>query len=108
MSRKGTEMSNKVWLITGRSRGLGGALAEAVLERGDQLVATARDVGSLAGLGGEHFALDVTDAEAARAAVALAVERFGRLDVVVNNAGYADASSFEEMPPEVFDAQIRT
>ena len=50
----------------------------------------------------------MTDPAAARAAVAFAVERFGRLDVVVNNAGYADSGSFEEMPPEVFDAQIET
>ena len=89
---------SKVWLITGSSRGLGRALAEAVLASGDQVVATARDIA----------ALDVTDAAAARAAVAFAVERFGRLDVVVNNAGYADAGSFEEMAPEVFDAQMQT
>jgi NAD(P)-dependent dehydrogenase (short-subunit alcohol dehydrogenase family) len=99
---------SKVWLITGSSRGLGRALAEAVLASGDQVVATARDVAALDGLGGEHFPLDVTDAEAARGAVAFAVERFGRLDVVVNNAGYADAGSFEEMAPDVFDAQMRT
>src|SRR5262245_38800991 len=99
---------SKVWLITGSSRGLGRALAEAVLEAGDEVVATARDVASLEGLGGSHVALDVTDAQAARDAVAFAVERHGRLDVVVNNAGYADSGSFEELPPEVFDAQIRT
>jgi NAD(P)-dependent dehydrogenase (short-subunit alcohol dehydrogenase family) len=97
-----------IWLITGSSRGLGRALAEAVLENGDDVVATARDVDSLEGLGGEHVALDVTDPEAARAAVDFAVRRFGRLDVVVNNAGYADAGSFEEMAPEVFDAQMAT
>jgi NAD(P)-dependent dehydrogenase (short-subunit alcohol dehydrogenase family) len=97
-----------IWLITGSSRGLGRALAEAVLESGDDVVATARDVDSLEGLGGEHVALDVTDPEAARAAVDFAVRRFGRLDIVVNNAGYADAGSFEEMAPEVFDAQMAT
>jgi NAD(P)-dependent dehydrogenase (short-subunit alcohol dehydrogenase family) len=99
---------SKVWLITGSSRGLGRAIAEAALEAGEQVVATARNIDALAGLGGEHFALDVTDAAAARDAVAFAVETFGRLDVVVNNAGYADAGSFEEMAPEVFDAQIQT
>jgi NAD(P)-dependent dehydrogenase (short-subunit alcohol dehydrogenase family) len=99
---------SKAWLITGSSRGLGRALAEAVLDAGDHVVATARDVASLDGLGGEHFALDVTDPDAAQAAVAFAVSRFGRLDVVVNNAGYADSGSFEELPPEVFDAQIAT
>jgi NAD(P)-dependent dehydrogenase (short-subunit alcohol dehydrogenase family) len=99
---------SKVWLITGSSRGLGRALAEAVVASGDELVATARNVESLAGLGGEHFALDVTDADAARAAVEFAVERFGRLDVVVNNAGYAALGSIEDMPREVFDAQIAT
>src|SRR3954470_6768671 len=96
---------SKVWLITGSSRGLGRALAEAVLASGDQVVATARDVPALDGLGGEHFPLDAPDPGAARAAVAFAVERFGRLDVVVNNAGYADAGSFEEIAPQDIDEQ---
>jgi NAD(P)-dependent dehydrogenase (short-subunit alcohol dehydrogenase family) len=99
---------SRTWLITGSSRGLGRALTEAVLTTGDEVVATARRLESLAGLGGAHFALDVTDAAAARAAVDFAVKRFGRLDVVVNNAGYADAGSFEELAPEVFDAQMQT
>jgi NAD(P)-dependent dehydrogenase (short-subunit alcohol dehydrogenase family) len=63
---------------------------------------------ALAGLGGKHFALDVTDAEAARAAVAFAMDTFGRLDVVANSAGYGNAGSFEELAPAVFDAQIQT
>jgi NAD(P)-dependent dehydrogenase (short-subunit alcohol dehydrogenase family) len=99
---------SKIWLITGSSRGLGRAIAEAALESGDQVVATARNVDSLAGLGGKHFPLDVTDAEAARAAVAFAVDTFGRLDVVVNSAGYGHVGSFEELAPEDFDAQIQT
>jgi NAD(P)-dependent dehydrogenase (short-subunit alcohol dehydrogenase family) len=83
----------QVWLITGSSRGLGRALAEAVLATGDKLLATARNPAQLADLRakyGDHvrtFALDVTDPRAARDAVAAAVQSFGKLDVLVNNAG---------------------
>src|SRR4051794_6683740 len=84
---------SKVWLITGSSRGFGRALAEAVLAGGDKLVATARKPAQLADLL-ERFgtqvsavALDVTDARAADEAVNEAVDAFGRLDVLVNNAG---------------------
>ncbi|MFI2101769.1 SDR family NAD(P)-dependent oxidoreductase [Isoptericola sp. NPDC019693] len=105
----------RVWLVTGSSRGFGRAIVEAVLEHGDAVVATARRVDDLAPLV-ERFGtdrvllapLDVTDPEAARATVAAAVERFGRLDVVVNNAGYADSASIEEMPEDVFRHQIDT
>src|ERR1700740_1559988 len=83
----------KIWLITGSSRGLGRALAEAVLAAGDKLVATARKPEQLADLV-ERFgdqvravALDVTNEQAAARAVAVARETFGGLDVLVNNAG---------------------
>jgi NAD(P)-dependent dehydrogenase (short-subunit alcohol dehydrogenase family) len=105
---------SKVWLITGSSRGLGRALAEAVLAQGDRLVATARDPAQLADLA-EHYgdriravSLDVTDAQAANAAVQSAVEAFGRLDVLVNNAGYGDVGSIEDTSDAIFRAQIET
>lgn len=107
-------MSDKVWLITGASRGFGRALAEAALKRGDSVVATARNPCVLADLV-EAFRdravtlpLDVTDEAAAQAAIAAGVEAFGRIDVVVNNAGYADLGSIEETPAEQFRAQIET
>ncbi|MDG4810462.1 oxidoreductase [Micromonospora sp. WMMD1120] len=102
----------RVWLITGCSRGLGRALAEAVLADGDQLVATARDPARLDDLVDRHgeqvrtIALDVTDPAAGRAAVDIAVDTFGSLDVLVNNAGYADVASIEDMPEDVFRAQV--
>ncbi|QYN36695.1 SDR family NAD(P)-dependent oxidoreductase [Pseudonocardia sp. DSM 110487] len=102
----------KTWLITGSSRGFGWELAGAVLERGENLVATARRPADLDGLVAEYgaqvraVALDVTDAEAARAAVRTAVDEFGRLDVVVNNAGYANSAPIEEMAEDDFRAQI--
>ena len=100
------------WLITGSSRGLGRALAEAALAAGHRVVATARDPRSLADLAERHgdavrlAALDVTDPEAAARAVALATEAFGGLDVVVNNAGYGDIGSVEDTSLEDFRKQI--
>jgi NAD(P)-dependent dehydrogenase (short-subunit alcohol dehydrogenase family) len=105
---------SKVWFITGSSRGLGLALAQAVLASGDRLVATARNPEHLADLArtyGERVrvvALDVTDAAAARASIATAVSAFGRLDVVVNNAGYGNVSSIEHMTDADFRAQMET
>lgn len=105
---------SKVWLVTGSSRGLGRALAGAVLAAGDRLVATARDPAQLSDLVTHYgdrvraVALDVTDADAARAAIGEAVSVFGRLDVLVNNAGYGDVGSIEDMPDDVFRAQIET
>ncbi|MEU7848925.1 oxidoreductase [Micromonospora parva] len=102
----------KTWLITGSSRGLGRHLAAAVLQAGHNLVATARRPDQLDDLVDSYgdrvraIALDVTDPGAARAAVATAVQAFGRLDVVVNNAGYADVASIEDMPEDEFRAQI--
>jgi len=105
---------SKVWLITGSSRGLGRELARAVLDAGHRLVATARKVDDLRDLAARYegavrpVALDVTDAAAARAAVAVAASAFGRLDVVVNNAGYANVNSIEDMAEDDFRAQIET
>jgi len=97
---------SKVWLITGCSRGLGRELAQAVLAAGHRLVATARDPRDLAFLPPSDrlrtVALDVTDASAARAAVAVATSAFGRIDVVVNNAGYVKADSIEDQPEDEF------
>jgi NAD(P)-dependent dehydrogenase (short-subunit alcohol dehydrogenase family) len=104
----------RTWLITGCSRGLGRALAEAVIAAGDNLLATARDPQALAGLvaksGGRAVAqaLDVTDAAAAARAVAAAVDRFGGLDIVVNNAGYGNVAPIEDTGIEDFRAQIET
>ncbi|MFB7501264.1 SDR family NAD(P)-dependent oxidoreductase [Streptomyces sp. NPDC056161] len=103
---------NKTWLVTGSSRGLGRAIAEAVLAGGHNLVATARRTAPLNDLAERYgdrirlVTLDVTDAEAARRAVRAAVEAFGRLDVVVNNAGYADMAAIEDMSDQAFRDQI--
>jgi NAD(P)-dependent dehydrogenase (short-subunit alcohol dehydrogenase family) len=105
---------SQTWLITGSSRGLGRALAEAVLAEGHQLVATARKPEQLAGLVERYgsrvraVTLDVTDEVAARAAVKTAIDAFGRLDVVVNNAGYGDLAPIEDTSLEDFRAQIET
>jgi NAD(P)-dependent dehydrogenase (short-subunit alcohol dehydrogenase family) len=104
----------KVWLITGSSRGLGRALAEAVLAAGDKLVATARNPEQLKDLSQRYgnqiraVALDVTNAKAAADVMKMAVDSFGRLDVVVNNAGYANVNSVEDMAEDDFRAQIET
>ena len=105
---------SKVWLITGSSRGLGRALAVAALDAGHRVVATARDPEGLGDLVARYgdlvrtVSLDVTDVESARAAVRFAVDEFGSLDVVANNAGYANSSPFEETPDDDFRAQIET
>jgi len=104
----------KTWLITGASRGLGRALTEAALVAGDNVVATARDPGRLADLEARYpdtllsFALDVTDMAAANVAVTVTVDTFGRLDVLVNNAGYGHAVAFEQTTEDSFRAQIET
>ncbi|UVK51856.1 SDR family NAD(P)-dependent oxidoreductase [Mesorhizobium sp. AR02] len=105
---------SKVWLITGSARGLGRDITEAALAAGNSVVATARDVGRLADLESRYpgqlrgFALDVTDATAAQAAVDFALETFGRLDVLVNNAGFGHISPFEQTEEADFRAQIDT
>jgi NAD(P)-dependent dehydrogenase (short-subunit alcohol dehydrogenase family) len=107
-------MTAKVWLITGSSRGFGRAIAEAALSRGDHVVATARNPESVVDLVAGHpgravaVALDVRDPEAASAALDAGVSAFGRVDIVVNNAGYADFGSIEEIPQDSFRAQVET
>jgi NAD(P)-dependent dehydrogenase (short-subunit alcohol dehydrogenase family) len=104
----------RTWLITGSSRGLGRALSEEVLEAGDQLVATARHREQLADLVAAYpeqaraVALDVTDRAQATFAVQMALNVFGRVDVLVNNAGYANVNSIEDFAEEDFRAQIET
>ena len=106
-------MSN-VWLVTGSASGLGRNIAEAVLASGDRLVATARDPRRLEDLVEKYgdrvrtAPLDVADEAAAHAAVQAAVDAFGRLDVVVNNAGYGDVAPFEQLGSERFKAVIDT
>jgi NAD(P)-dependent dehydrogenase (short-subunit alcohol dehydrogenase family) len=105
---------SKVWLVTGSASGLGRDIAEAVLASGDRLLATARDperLNSLVKQYGEQVrtaALDVSDESAAQAAVTRAVETFGRLDVLVNNAGYGDIAPFEQVSSDRFRKLIDT
>jgi NAD(P)-dependent dehydrogenase (short-subunit alcohol dehydrogenase family) len=101
----------KTWFVTGASRGLGRAFAEAALDRGDRVAATARDPRDLAGLAaaGDRLLalpLDVTDDTAVDAAVRAAADRFGRLDVVVNNAGYGVRGAVEEVSEADFRATM--
>ena len=103
-----------VFLVTGASRGLGRSIVTAALAAGHRVVAGVRDIRALDdlvvpdGAALVPVALDVTDADAARAAVRTAVDRFGRLDVLVNNAGYANLASIEDVDPDDFRAQVET
>jgi NAD(P)-dependent dehydrogenase (short-subunit alcohol dehydrogenase family) len=105
---------SKVWFITGTSKGFGRIWAEAALERGDRVAATARNVDSVSELAERYgdnalpLALDVTDKAAVDAAVAHAAEHFGRLDVVVNNAGYGHFGAIEEVTEDEARAQMET
>jgi NAD(P)-dependent dehydrogenase (short-subunit alcohol dehydrogenase family) len=103
----------QVWFVTGAGRGLGVDITKAALAAGHAVVATARNAESVTRALGEHddllaVDLDVTDPTAAQAAIAATVERFGRLDVLINNAGNFQAGFFEEMTPEAFRSQIET
>jgi len=104
----------KVWLITGSGNGLGRDIAEAALADGDSVVAGARRIEELAPLVAKHgervkpVTLEVRDEEAAKAAIKLAVDSFGRLDVLVNNAGYGQLAPFEQMSAEDFKAIVDT
>jgi NAD(P)-dependent dehydrogenase (short-subunit alcohol dehydrogenase family) len=103
----------KVWLVTGAGRGMGVDIAKATLAAGHAVVATARNTDTVtAALGQDEdllaVKLDVTDPADAEAAVTAAVERFGRIDVLVNNAGNFYAGFFEEISPEDFRAQVET
>ncbi|MFF8649271.1 oxidoreductase [Streptomyces griseoluteus] len=103
---------SRTWLITGGSQGLGKALVLAALEAGDRVVVTSRNPGSLTDLQAQYpehlsaVALDVTSPSQAKDVVAAAVERFGSIDVLVNNAGYATSGSIEDFPEDEFRAQI--
>lgn len=107
-------MPNKVWFITGTSKGFGRIWAEAALARGDQVVATARDVKTLAPLAERYrdrvaaLPLDVTDRAAVFKTVAQAKERFGRIDIAVNNAGYGLFGTVEEVSEAEARDQIET
>jgi NAD(P)-dependent dehydrogenase (short-subunit alcohol dehydrogenase family) len=104
----------KVWLITGSGNGLGRDIAEAALAAGDSVVAGARrpeELVPLVAQFGEQIkpvALEVRDEAAAQHAVQLAIDSFGRLDVLVNNAGYGQIAPFEQMSPEDFQAVVDT
>ncbi|WP_347346788.1 SDR family oxidoreductase, partial [Microbacterium sp.] len=102
-----------VWFITGAARGMGADIARAALHAGHRVVATARDtVDVTKTLGAREdlleVPLDVTNTDAARQAVDAAVDRFGRIDVLVNNAGNFYAGFFETLSPEQFDKQMQT
>jgi NAD(P)-dependent dehydrogenase (short-subunit alcohol dehydrogenase family) len=107
-------MTSKTWFITGASRGFGREWAIAALERGDSVAATARDTGTLDDLVDKYgerllpIKLDVTEREADFAAVQQAHDRFGRLDVVVNNAGYGHFGMIEELSEADARNQIET
>ncbi|GGF67920.1 short-chain dehydrogenase/reductase [Azorhizobium oxalatiphilum] len=105
---------SKVWFITGSTRGLGRALVEAALRAGHRVAATARNPDGLRDLVATYgpailpFPLDITDADAAQAALAATVTTFGRIDVVVNNAGYGNIGSVEDTTLAEFRRQIET
>ena len=103
----------KVWLVTGTGRGMGVDIAKAALGAGHAVVATGRNLERVSAAIGAHddllaVTLDVTDPADAQAAVAAAVERFGGIDVLVNNAGNFYAGFFEEITPQDFRAQVET
>ncbi|MEU4511181.1 SDR family NAD(P)-dependent oxidoreductase [Nonomuraea wenchangensis] len=107
-------MMSKVWFVTGSSRGLGRAFVEAALSRGDKVAATARTAASLDDLVAAHgeavlpLEMDVTDTAAVLESVKRAREHFGRLDVIVNNAGYAHVGAVEETTEQQLRDQLET
>ena len=106
-------IDKKVWFITGAGRGMGVDIAKATLAAGNAVVATGRNTDAVAKAVGEAedllaVKLDITSPDDAEAAVQAAVDRFGRIDVLVNNAGNFYAGFFEEITPEDFRAQIET
>jgi NAD(P)-dependent dehydrogenase (short-subunit alcohol dehydrogenase family) len=108
------EDTSKVWFFTGTASGFGRLWAEAALERGDRVVATARNTAPLDGLVARYgeavlpLELDVTDREGVFAAVEHAARRFGRIDVVVNNAGYGHTGMVEEITERELRQQLET
>ncbi|SDD40127.1 NADP-dependent 3-hydroxy acid dehydrogenase YdfG [Cupriavidus sp. YR651] len=108
MSNVTKQQFKRVWFITGASRGLGALMAKAALADGNAVVATGRNVAAIAERLGESsallpVALDVTDREQVKAAVEAAVEKFGRIDVLINNAGFGLLAAVEESS----DADVR-
>jgi NAD(P)-dependent dehydrogenase (short-subunit alcohol dehydrogenase family) len=102
-----------VWFITGAGRGMGVDIAQAALAAGHRMVATGRDTGAVIDAVGEAddllvVELDITSLASAEAAVRAALDRFGRIDVLVNNAGNFYAGFFEELSPEQFERQLAT
>jgi NAD(P)-dependent dehydrogenase (short-subunit alcohol dehydrogenase family) len=107
------DTDKKVWLVTGAGRGMGVDIAQTALTAGNAVVATGRNPERVTAALGTHddllaVALDVTDPASARAAVDAALDRFGRIDVLVNNAGNFYAGFFEEISAEDFRAQVET
>src|SRR5580765_5990346 len=103
----------QIWLITGAGRGLGVDIAKAALATGHAVVATGRDIAKITAAVGDYddllaFKLDVTRPQDAQAAVEAAVVKFGRIDVLVNNAGNFFAGFFEELSPEQIHNQVET
>ncbi|RVO72942.1 SDR family oxidoreductase [Sinorhizobium medicae] len=108
-----TDFSGQIWLITGANKGLGAAIARAALARGCKVVAGARRVGEIEKALGTSpdllpVALDITSDEQVNAAVGAALNKFGRIDVVVNNAGYGLLGYFEEMTDKQIRDQMET
>lgn len=107
-------MTQKIWFITGSSRGLGHSIAIAALKNGDKVVATARDLKTLDGLVKKFgkkvlpLKLDVTDRKQVHETIKSSIYYFGRIDVLVNNAGYANISSIEEIDYDDLRDQIET
>src|SRR4051812_23366197 len=109
----GSMYTKKVWFITGAGRGMGVDIAKAALAAGNAVVATGRNTDTVSTAIGQAdnllvVTLDITDPASAQAAVQAAVERFGRIDVLVNNAGNFIAGFFEEITPEDYRAQLET
>jgi NAD(P)-dependent dehydrogenase (short-subunit alcohol dehydrogenase family) len=108
------EMTDKkIWLITGAARGMGVDIAKAALAAGNAVVATARNPDTVTAALGDHddllaVTLDITEPVSAEAAITAAIDRFGRIDVLVNNAGNFYAGYFEEISPAQMRAQIET
>lgn len=107
-------MKTKIWLVTGASTGLGRAIVERAVAHGDAVIATARNLSSLEGIADEFpdrimaVTLDVTSVASIETAVAAALERFGRIDVLVNNAGFGMFGAFEETPDTELRAAMET
>ena len=114
MEQQNENSTGKVWFITGTSRGFGRIWADAALKRGDKVAATARKLSSIADLKEKYGAnvltleLDVTDNEQVKAAVTQAHNHFGRLDIVLNNAGYSLVGTIEEANAEDVKAMYDT